>query len=277
MHKTDTVKDLKLKIYKFPPFTSPIYQRLWLGELELTNEMTVDELSLGEGSVVDLLVFDEDEGKADWTDVEMKEVKEGKRKREEGFGGTGLLGGWDEEPNTDVRLGYDGKVVEVQQGARGSDLVEEDAMDIDRHAGELSVIPPYRDAFSPEPPSPKKIKTAAPASTRKGKPNISSSLFGIDTLTSVPSGSKRAARAARAAAPVAETPGIQRAEPPTSGRTDFSQMELDDPEAALAAAIAASKEEVGGEGGGEGGRACPACTFVNEAGVGECDMCGGRL
>lgn len=290
MTKTDTVKDLKLKIYNLPPNPSPIYQRLWFGELELTNEMTVQELGLGEGSAIDLLIFDEDSGKADWGDVEKKEAKEGRRKREEGFGGTGLLGGWGEmEDKVGLRLGDDGEVEVVPVVERGADEAAGDEMEVEPPAAKTRVVVPRDDddLLSP-PPSPKKpkVNTVAPGNPRKGKPSSNSSLFGLDKLTSLAPGSKRAAREAASRSPdrlrvkgEAQEASVEpRARFEQASRTsDYSQMELDgDDDAAIAAALAASVAE--GEleresGSGGGGGACSKCTFVNEEGVGRCAMC----
>ncbi|ORY72576.1 hypothetical protein BCR35DRAFT_307589 [Leucosporidium creatinivorum] len=134
MKKGDLVKDLKVQISnRF--FIPTICQRLFYQNQELESEQTVDEIGLFDGATLELYEVAEDDpdlSKLDDTidDAALSKGKgKNKRAREEGFGGTGLAGGWDQSQERKDSV----EVMEVDSGADAPAEEREDDDD-DDHA-----------------------------------------------------------------------------------------------------------------------------------------------
>ncbi|KAM0792438.1 hypothetical protein ACM66B_005115 [Microbotryomycetes sp. NB124-2] len=101
MLKTDTVKDLRMRIAEKLDIPT-ICQRLYFNYQELDSDQTVTELNLDSDAILELRKVEEVDMDVDSLDVvdpdqRQKGVKgSAKRKRDEGFGGTGLFG-WDQQ------------------------------------------------------------------------------------------------------------------------------------------------------------------------------------
>ncbi|KAK4053048.1 hypothetical protein OIV83_001783 [Microbotryomycetes sp. JL201] len=97
MRKTDTVKDLRMRIADKLDIPT-ICQRLFFNHQELETDRTVADLSLDGDAILELYKVEEgdiDAGAIDDNDSSQTRKGKGKRNRDEGFGGTGLFG-WDQ-------------------------------------------------------------------------------------------------------------------------------------------------------------------------------------
>ncbi|KAK4058729.1 hypothetical protein OIO90_000173 [Microbotryomycetes sp. JL221] len=108
--KNDTIKDIRMRIYEDRNIPT-ICQRLFYNFQELDSDQTVSELHLDSDAVLELYQVEEDDAALDKLDDvdpgafhQQRSGKKGKasskRKRDEGFGGTGLYG-WDRQAELD--------------------------------------------------------------------------------------------------------------------------------------------------------------------------------